>query len=70
MSNHMLAISVPPETVETAKDAILAVLETSAGDKVKLQALRTLAQVSTVRDIRIEGCQFTAYAPETDLSED
>ena len=64
MSGPLMTIGVPQETIDTAKDAILDVLQTSAGDDVKIAALNTLAAVATITSVNVSGCTFTSLADE------
>ena len=45
-------------TVASIRDALLAILNTTAGDSVKQTAMATLGQAAKVENITISGCNF------------
>ncbi len=56
----MLHIGASPETIAAARDAILAIVNAPAGDKVKSAALEAFATVCKVSNVVVQDSTFTS----------
>ncbi len=65
MSNPIAGIYVghTSESMAGVRDAILAVLATSAGDAVKIAAIEAVAKLCKVESVQVSNCSVTMAAP-------
>lgn len=54
-----IQIGVSERTVTEASKGILSILKSGQDQETIREALKTFRDATTVRDVRIEGCQFT-----------
>lgn len=54
----LLMVGPPKESMEAARDSILAVLATAAGDAVKIAAIDAIKASTSVQNVVVSNCNF------------